>query len=251
MNIMKKTFLVTAVVLAMVAGLSNTAVAFSSYLTSFNNTYGTTATVLNTCNLCHPNGNTGSFTPYATAFASAGHNFGAIANLDSDVDGFTNIVEIAALKFPGDATSHPAVSDTSLFSDFGSLGLWQWNGSAWSQINTLSPASMVASGSMLYGNFTGYGLWQWNGRAWRLINTLIPESMVASGSILYANFTGYGLWQWNGSAWRLINTLIPASMVASGPILYANFTGYGLWKWDGSAWSQVNTVIPAKMATDF
>jgi hypothetical protein len=248
---MKRTLLVTAVVMAMITGLSGVSLAVSSYRTSFNNTYGTAATVLNTCNLCHPGGNTGSLNSYATAYASAGYDFAAIANLDSDGDGFTNGVEIAALKFPGDGASHPAVSDASLFSDFGSAGLWYWNGSAWSKINTASPASMVASGTILYANFTGYGLWKWNGNAWSQINPTIPASMVASGTILYANFTGYGLWKWNGNAWSQINPTSPTSMFASGSMLYANFTGYGFYKWDGSSWTQVNQTSPAKMATGF
>jgi len=40
---------------------------------------------------------------YGNAYGQAGHSFSAIANLDSDGDGFINDVEIAALTFPGDA----------------------------------------------------------------------------------------------------------------------------------------------------
>ncbi|MRR52453.1 MAG: hypothetical protein EG825_16365, partial [Rhodocyclaceae bacterium] len=49
---------------------------------------------------------------YAIDYAAAGHNFTAIENLDSDGDGFTNIVEINARTFPGDPTSHPAADTT-------------------------------------------------------------------------------------------------------------------------------------------
>jgi hypothetical protein len=87
------------------------AYARSSYMTSFNSRYGTSATVLNTCNLCHPGGDTGSYNPYGTDFLDAGSNtaaFAAIENLDSDGDGFTNIVEINARTFPGDPSSFPA-----------------------------------------------------------------------------------------------------------------------------------------------
>ena len=39
----------------------------------------------------------------------------ALANRDSDGDGYTNIVEIQAKTYPGDATSHPATGgDTTL-----------------------------------------------------------------------------------------------------------------------------------------
>jgi hypothetical protein len=65
---------------------------------------------IQTCDLCHtasiPNLN-----PYGTAYKNNGRNtaaFGAIENLDSDGDGFTNITEINALTFPGNASSKPA-----------------------------------------------------------------------------------------------------------------------------------------------
>jgi len=92
--------------------LVGSAWALSSYLATFNTTYGTTATALNTCVLCHPGGNTLVLNPYATDFAAAGHNFAAIENLDSDGDGFTNIQEINARTFPGDPTSFPAGDTT-------------------------------------------------------------------------------------------------------------------------------------------
>jgi hypothetical protein len=87
------------------------AFARGSYMTAFNTRYGTTATVLNTCNLCHPGGDTGSLNAYGDDFLNAGRNvaaFIAIEGLDSDGDGFTNIVEINARSFPGDPSSFPA-----------------------------------------------------------------------------------------------------------------------------------------------
>ena len=103
----------------------------SSYLSTFNTTYGTSGTVLNTCNLCHPNG-TSSFNAFANDFGAANHSFKAIESLDSDKDGFSNITEINARTFPGDARSVPAptpppaapkiaVSSTSLA--FGTIGV--------------------------------------------------------------------------------------------------------------------------------
>jgi len=85
----------------------------STYLTSFNSTYGTSGTVLNTCVLCHPGGKTSVLNSYATSYKNNNHSYPAIANIDSDGDGFTNITEINARTFPGDATSHPAPSDTT------------------------------------------------------------------------------------------------------------------------------------------
>ena len=50
------------------------------------------------------------------------------------------------------------------------------------KLNAVSPLNMVASGSLLYGDFGTGGLWQWNGTAWSQINAVSPASMVASGS---------------------------------------------------------------------
>jgi len=84
----------------------------SSYLTQFNTRYGTAGTRIAVCSLCHPGGNTNQFNGYANAWDSAGGNstaFATIEPLDSDGDGFSNIIEITARTFPGLATDRPVV----------------------------------------------------------------------------------------------------------------------------------------------
>jgi hypothetical protein len=94
-----------------VAG-SGTAYASSRYLTTFNSTYGTSGTVLNTCGICHvnPSGG-GTRNSCGNDFANTAignHTFNATLEArDSDGDGYTNITEINARTFPGDAASHP------------------------------------------------------------------------------------------------------------------------------------------------
>lgn len=86
----------------------------SSFLSTFNSTYGTSNTALDTCNLCHPSG-TSSFNAYANDLRAANiasnvsSALRAVENLDSDGDGATNLVEINALTFPGDPRSVPVV----------------------------------------------------------------------------------------------------------------------------------------------
>jgi hypothetical protein len=66
-------------------------------------------TRLDACSLCHTN-SIPALNAYGSAYLSHGRNlnaFGQIENLDSDGDGFTNIQEINALFFPGDANDHP------------------------------------------------------------------------------------------------------------------------------------------------
>ncbi|WP_440945290.1 PGF-CTERM sorting domain-containing protein [Methanosarcina sp. T3] len=83
----------------------------SSYLASFNQHYDTGDTRLDSCSTCH----TGEArNPYGRAYAGSGRNFKAIENLDSDGDGFTNLVEINALTFPGNPDDYPQNTSETL-----------------------------------------------------------------------------------------------------------------------------------------
>ena len=48
--------IVPILIVTLIVGAFGTAYALSSYLSSFNSTYGTTGTVLSSCTLCHPAG---------------------------------------------------------------------------------------------------------------------------------------------------------------------------------------------------
>jgi len=110
---MKKKVGILLLAIVLTTGFSTVTYAVSSYLTSFRSKYGTGITI-DSCSLCHPGGNTGSLNQYANDYASANHAYTtALENLDSDKDGFTNIVEINARTFPGDVNSKPAASDTT------------------------------------------------------------------------------------------------------------------------------------------
>ncbi len=65
---------------------------------------------LNSCSLCHTSA-IPALNPYGTDYLNHGRNqaaLGLIESLDSDGDGYSNIVEIQALSFPGDPKSIPA-----------------------------------------------------------------------------------------------------------------------------------------------
>jgi hypothetical protein len=118
----KKTaaWIVALVIVAGVLALSGgQAHAKSSFLTSFNSQYGTSGTALNTCNVCHGSGGTSTWNSYGQAIRSLGSSVTIttrmtnVESLDSDGDGFTNIVEITARTFPGDPGSTPAPTDTT------------------------------------------------------------------------------------------------------------------------------------------
>ncbi len=63
-------------------------------------------TRLDDCALCHDGGGS-DLNSYGAAFDGAGQSFSAIEGQDSDGDGASNIVEINALTFPGDASDTP------------------------------------------------------------------------------------------------------------------------------------------------
>ena len=89
----------------------------SSYLSTFNSTYHTSNTLLDSCSTCHGSGGTSTFNSYGTdvrADISAGiaTALSRAEPLDSDNDGFTNLEEIQALTLPYDSRSTPAPAAT-------------------------------------------------------------------------------------------------------------------------------------------
>ena len=94
---------------AILAFAASTAGAIGDYLTSFENTYpGAKHTRIDMCILCHTS--PPARNSFGSAFGAAGHSFSAIQNADSDGDGFTNLVEINAFSFPGNAADKPVGS---------------------------------------------------------------------------------------------------------------------------------------------
>ena len=86
--------------------------ATSGYKASFETAYpAAIGSRIDACSLCHTSAPARN--SYGAAFAGAGFNFKAIESADSDGDGFTNLQEITALTFPGNAADNPnSVSNT-------------------------------------------------------------------------------------------------------------------------------------------
>lgn len=94
-------------ILLVAAGIS-TSYAESSYQTSFRNTYpNARGSVIDNCTICHPGGDTNRLNSYANAYSRANRSYTSIEGADSDGDGFTNLAEITAFTYPGDAASRP------------------------------------------------------------------------------------------------------------------------------------------------
>ena len=80
--------------------------AVRAHLTSFEATYpDAVGSRIDTCSLCHSSGSARN--AYGTAYENAGNAFAPIESADSDGDGFTNVEEIVALTFPGNASDTP------------------------------------------------------------------------------------------------------------------------------------------------
>ncbi len=104
---------------ACAAVLFATAPAFASpeYLTDFETAYPAAAgSRIDACIICHtnadPNTQGTARNGYGLAYRNAGHSFTPIEGADSDGDGFTNLAEIAARTFPGNAADKPVVATT-------------------------------------------------------------------------------------------------------------------------------------------
>ncbi len=88
--------------------------AFGGILDDFNALYGTANTRLGQtdqgdrqCSTCHTSNSNFGVNPYGSDLSVADDNFIAIEGMDSDGDGFSNITEIQALTFPGNANDFP------------------------------------------------------------------------------------------------------------------------------------------------
>ena len=84
----------------------------SSYQSSFGTTYPiANGTRIDTCQICHVNADpdiSSTRNSYGIAWKNAGKVFSAIESADSDGDGYSNLAEINALTFPGNAADKPA-----------------------------------------------------------------------------------------------------------------------------------------------
>lgn len=87
---------------ALASLLALPALAKGSYMNSFNSTYGTSGTRLDTCGVCHYDfGGGGARNWYGLHFEANNHSFASIANLYSDGDAVVNSSEIVQLYLPG------------------------------------------------------------------------------------------------------------------------------------------------------
>ena len=95
----------------------------------------------------------------------------------------------------------------------------QCNTFDWHLLSLADLENITAEGSLLYADFGSDGLWQWDGETWTYIAASNPENIVANpdNTPLYADFGQDGVWVWNGTAWSKIpavrgNIVIPEAV---------------------------------------
>ncbi|MDD5170642.1 MAG: hypothetical protein PHN75_17630 [Syntrophales bacterium] len=104
---MRKCSLAIGLCFLMMFAMIGSAFAVDKYQKAFNTRYGKAGMTINNCMVCHPGGNGLIVNAFAIDFANAGNNFAVIEHMDSDGDGYANIVEIYKETNPGDPESHP------------------------------------------------------------------------------------------------------------------------------------------------
>ena len=102
--------LVGVLAVALLLVLGTRAEAKEKFLDDFQETYpAAVGTRLDGCSLCHFTDSNGKWdeNQFAEEYEEADKDFGSIQSLDTDGDGFTNLQEIQAGTFPGDASDNP------------------------------------------------------------------------------------------------------------------------------------------------
>jgi hypothetical protein len=128
-------------------------------------------------------------------------------------------------------------SSNKLAVDFGTNGLWNYDGSGWTSLAGWDPEGMEACDKGLAVDFGTNGLWNYDGSSWTSLAGWDPEGVEAWDTGLAVDFGTYGLWSYNGSSWRLLMTNDAQDMDGWDSSLAVDFNDSGLWRYDGSAWS--------------
>jgi len=129
-------------------------------------------------------------------------------------------------------------TDATLFVDADSYGTCMWNGTECTHIASANPQNIAATNDVLFGDFGSAGIWQYDGTPnnWTKISLADPEGLAASGSELFGDFGSGGIWQYNGTPndWTKISPANPENMAAADSDLFGDFGSAGIWQYNGT-----------------
>jgi hypothetical protein len=137
---------------------------------------------------------------------------------------------------------------TTLISDLGTLGLWQYDGSGtWNRITPADAQHLSVYGSKLVGDFGSAGLWEFDGTTWSKLTSVDADNsgncMVAYGTSLVVDLGTLGLWQYDGSStWSGITPADAQHLGVYGGKLVGDFGSAGLWEFGGTTWTKLTPV---------
>ena len=136
--------------------------------------------------------------------------------------------------------------------DFGGDGLWNHDGTSWSQKTSWNPGSGGLAGwsGGLAADFDADGLWVFDGTFWSKKTSWNPDNLAGWSGGLAVDFGTDGLWSYDGSSWRKLTTWNPTGMSGWSGGLAVGFstTNDGLWSYDGSSWSKLTSWNPDNLA---
>jgi hypothetical protein len=134
--------------------------------------------------------------------------------------------------------------------DFGTYGLWHYDGSDWTSLAGWNPdGNMVEwTGGLAVDFGASYGLWNYDGSGWTRLTGWNPGGLETYGAGLAVDFDTYGLWYYDGSSWTSLAGWNPDRNMAEWTYgLAVDFGAYGLWNYDGSSWTNLAGWNPAVM----
>lgn len=185
------------------------------------------------------------------------------------------------ILFGGNRVLFGTDEDTDPFLD----GMWAWDGRAWRQIHTSTPAARaeaaVAYDSdrqriVLFGGYrvdggerTRFGdTWEWDGRRWEQVSSEAPSARNGAAVTYDAQrkrvvlFGGSGTpdetWEWDGRMWEQVvsaetegrfNSAMAYDPGVDALIRFGGWTREGrvggTWQYDGARWTRLTDEGPA------
>jgi len=168
---------------------------------------------------------------------------------------YTEADKHAVGDFDGDGLDEAAV-------DFGTLGVWLWNGGTWTQLTSSNSEHLIAGNldgdadDEIAGDFGSDGIWVWNSGSWWQLSSQNAEFMTAANidgdtaEELVVDLGHLGIWLWNGGTWSPLTADNPEYLMAAdadgdaADEITSDFGTKGLWLWNAGTWTQLTEDDP-------
>ena len=132
--------------------------------------------------------------------------------------------------------------------DFGTYGLWNYDGSSWTWLAGWDPDDIEKYDTGLAVDFGTNGLWHYDGTDWTSLAVWNPDgNMEEWAGGLAVDFGTNGLWNYNGFLWTSLAGWDTYHIEKYCTGLAVDFGTYGLWRYDGSGWTNLSSWDPEGM----